>query len=303
MIIQGIDNMKEWNNNDIQFLIDNYKEMSDAEIAKELGRTECAVATRRKRLGYNKSNRKYTWDDVLKAFSKTDYELISDESDYKDSATNSLRYICPRHREKGVLSIALKHLLDGRGCFYCGRDVTGQKKIKDFEENYYKELCDERNLKYIGCHREKNDNTDSKIYIDFICEKHESFGIQKMLIGNMKRNSRGCPHCKRYRETLIAEYLHENNIDFIKEYKFEDCTDKAELRFDFYLPDCNTIIEYDGEQHYKPIFGEETLELTQKHDQIKNEYCVDNNIRLIRIPYWEQDNLEEYLENELSVNY
>lgn len=71
-------------------------------------------------------------------------------------------------------------------------------------------------------------------------------------------------------------------------------------RFDFYLPDYNLMIEYDGEQHYMPVdFGEhdtklmeEKLKLRQKNDQIKNDYCHANNINLLRIPYWEKQNIE-----------
>lgn len=71
-------------------------------------------------------------------------------------------------------------------------------------------------------------------------------------------------------------------------------------RFDFYLPDYNLMIEYDGEQHYMSVnFGEnntklmeERLKIRQKNDQIKNNYCKANNINLLRIPYWERQNIE-----------
>ena len=76
--------------------------------------------------------------------------------------------------------------------------------------------------------------------------------------------------------------------------------DDIMYRFDFYLPDYNLMIEYDGEQHYMPVnFGEndqklmeEKLKIRQKNDQIKNNYCEVNNINLLRIPYWEKQNIE-----------
>jgi len=68
------------------------------------------------------------------------------------------------------------------------------------------------------------------------------------------------------------------------------------------------LIEYDGEQHYRPVnFGGmsdekalNNLEKTKKHDQIKNNYCKKNNIKLIRIPYWESNNYKNILNDELK---
>ena len=78
---------------------------------------------------------------------------------------------------------------------------------------------------------------------------------------------------------------------------FDDCKNKNKLRFDFYLPDLNTIIEYDGEHHFKEnkYFGEGNLEYITVNDEIKNQYCIDNKIKLIRIPYWKFDVIENIL--------
>lgn len=92
-------------------------------------------------------------------------------------------------------------------------------------------------------------------------------------------------------EIKIENILKENNIDFIKEYTdtlvFTDTNKKA--RFDFYIPSKKLIIEYDGVQHYKNgtgIFDNvEKFKKTKEHDKIKNQWCKDNNIKLIRIPY------------------
>lgn len=80
------------------------------------------------------------------------------------------------------------------------------------------------------------------------------------------------------------------NFYFLREYSFDDCLSIKgyKLRFDFYLPKNNCCIEIDGRQHREPVdkFGGETTfnELIQ-NDNIKNEYCKNNNIKLIRIPY------------------
>lgn len=80
---------------------------------------------------------------------------------------------------------------------------------------------------------------------------------------------------------------------------FDDCIDKKPLQFDFYLIKENKIIEFDGEGHFMPIFGEESFKGTQKRDKIKDIYCIKNNIPILRIPYWfrnyEDDLITDFL--------
>ena len=68
------------------------------------------------------------------------------------------------------------------------------------------------------------------------------------------------------------------------------------MPFDFYLPDYNVCIEYNGLQHYTKRFGmsDEDFKDRQKKDLIKEQYCEDNNITLINIPYWDYKNIEKY---------
>lgn len=63
------------------------------------------------------------------------------------------------------------------------------------------------------------------------------------------------------------------------------------LPFDFFLPEKNICIEYDGEQHYKDIFGNKSHKQTKINDSIKNKFCSENSINLIRIPYYNKLNL------------
>ena len=69
------------------------------------------------------------------------------------------------------------------------------------------------------------------------------------------------------------------------------------MPFDFYLPDSNTCIEYQGKQHYYelPIKRDFDLKKIQKHDNLKYNYCIENNINYIEVPYWEKENLEYFL--------
>lgn len=94
-------------------------------------------------------------------------------------------------------------------------------------------------------------------------------------------------------EYQIEKLLKENNFIFVKEKTFDDCVNKIKLRFDFYVNNLY-IIEFDGRQHFESIpewGGEKGLSETQYRDSIKNNYCLANNIPLIRIPYTHLDNL------------
>lgn len=66
------------------------------------------------------------------------------------------------------------------------------------------------------------------------------------------------------------------------------------------MPDYNLIVEFDGQMHYYDV-GYGNHEMTVRHDKIKNKYCDDNNIKLLRIPYWNGNNIEEILTKELNL--
>lgn len=90
----------------------------------------------------------------------------------------------------------------------------------------------------------------------------------------------------------IITILETNNIKYELEKNFSTCLSPKGncLPFDFYLPEYNVLIEYDGQQHFQIAFGqnEEKLILQQKYDKIKDEWCKENNIKLIRIPYYQK---------------
>lgn len=100
-----------------------------------------------------------------------------------------------------------------------------------------------------------------------------------------------CGCLKSKGEQKISSTLRENNIYFQQEYTFDDCIDPktdTKLRFDFYLPDYNCCIEYDGIQHFEPserFGGEKGYATRMWKDELRNAYCQENGILLIRIPY------------------
>jgi very-short-patch-repair endonuclease len=107
--------------------------------------------------------------------------------------------------------------------------------------------------------------------------------------------------CKEsYGEQCIRTFLEHNNVKFVQEKRFDDCRDVKPLPFDFYLPENNLIIEFDGKHHYEET-GLGNHEITKKHDKIKNQYCQSHNIDLLRIPYWEKHNIENIIINKLNL--
>lgn len=114
--------------------------------------------------------------------------------------------------------------------------------------------------------------------------------------GNTK--SCGCKRNNSFGENKIEYILLKNNITFIKEYTENECrypNTKYLARFDFYLPDYNTLLEYDGKQHFligKGHFDNPNkFKSTQEHDNFKNNWAKENGYIIIRIPYTHYDNL------------
>lgn len=124
----------------------------------------------------------------------------------------------------------------------------------------------------------------------------------------------GCPKCKiSTGELPIKIFLEQNNIKYIFQKKFDDCKNpntNKKLPFDFYLPDYNCCIEFDGQQHFIPYsFGSDkseekklkNLQIIKHRDNIKNIYCQNQNLKLIRIPYYDGDKINQILKKELNI--
>lgn len=105
-----------------------------------------------------------------------------------------------------------------------------------------------------------------------------------------------------YYNMIIGNYLTELNILHTSEYTIK--IENTYFRFDFYLPTYNLMIEYDGEQHFMPVKyyncsdddAVKKFEKTKNSDQIKNKYCIDNGIELLRIPYYEKNNIKPIID-------
>lgn len=136
----------------------------------------------------------------------------------------------------------------------------------------------------------KVDYINSETKVSIICHKigqdKKPHGEFKVTPNNHMSKKSGCPICQESKgERLISKILSEKNIIFERQKQFEGCRFIRKLKFDFYIPHLNLLIEYDGKQHFLEDCFHKNLKKVQLHDSIKDEYCFMNNISLLRLPY------------------
>ena len=163
------------------------------------------------------------------------------------------------------------------------KDLTGKK--------FGKLTVIKRNLSYAT----ENNIVSKHPYWDCVCDCGGKITVLGTSLTQGLTSSCGC--ISSLGEEKIKNILIDNNIKFEVQKKFPDLriNNTWFYRYGFYLPDYNRLIEFDGEQHYsysnKGWNTEEQFKKTQYSDQVKNEYALSNHIDLIRIPYWERDNI------------
>jgi very-short-patch-repair endonuclease len=263
-----------------------FQQRPDAHCERK-GCVKCGQSKRKEKL--SKSNEFFIKECNIIHNNKYDYSLTK----YINIKT-IITVICPTHKKFKIEASA--HLHNKRGCQKCNIENEKQKYKDEFiktSKQFYGTIYEYDKFIYV--------NWDTPGLIK--CIKHNFYF--KKTPGNHLINKQGCPKCAiRYskNEEKIENWLILNKIKFIKQYKFQKCKNKRKLPFDFYLLDYNICIEFDGYHHYNPIHGKKTFKQIKKCDNIKTHFCKNNNIKLIRIPYWESGKIFEILEKELFKN-
>lgn len=219
-----------------------------------------------------------------------DYSLVNYVNIY-----TKIKIICKIH---GVFVQDPHEHLKGCGCRICGfyskkhilPKITIEEFIKRCNEIHYNKYDYSKVILTIP---------SSKVII--MCPKHGEF---KQTI-HCHLDGRGCPKCSSSTgEINIRKFLDANKIEYISQKIFKDKKPYNKLRFDFFLPFLNTIIEYNGAQHYKPVKlwgGDKSFIRQQDVDKRKLEFCGIYNINLITIPYTQFDNINKILIDNLFL--
>jgi len=276
----------KWLDEEIEFLVKNYENFGLNKTSEILGLPKRTVQYKAISLSLKskrKSNEELKNDFVKKAklihSDKYDYSLV----EYVNCRTK-VKIICPTHGE--FEQYPTSHIIHKQNCPICAKTSINTKTLID-------RFKDKHGDKYIY---DKVEYTGKDCYVTIICPTHGEF-IQRY---DSHAKGYGCSKCQNsIGEKEIEKYLTANNLTFEQQKKFKDCKHKKELPFDFYLPDYNLCIEFNGLQHYKVVDywgGEVGFEERKLRDKIKMEYCKNNNIPLLIIKYNEiiKDKLDIY---------
>jgi hypothetical protein len=242
-------------------------------------------------------NIKYTNDTFIEKARKAhgekyDYSLVE-----IDTVKSVVKIICPLH---GIFEQIAGDHLENHGCKKCANELKSTSKR--FSKEQWLQKVFERN----PLNKEKYDYSDT-VYIN--CRTDISFRCKKcgnVTVQNPKYhfNGGGCYSCKQSRgQDKIACFLKKNNIEYISEYSTEKCKNIRKLRFDFFLPKYNMVIEYQGEQHFKPVKvfgGEKAFQRNSKNDQIKRDFCLKENIKELEISFKDHHSVDSVLEAYFS---
>jgi hypothetical protein len=203
---------------------------------------------------------------------------------------------CPKHGDFWQLP---GNHIRGQGCDKCLNETlshTTETVIEKFKKIHH-DTYDYSIVNYINC-REK---------VLIKCKKHNHEFWQSP---SKHLNGQGCPRCRKsHGERIIENFFTEKKIFFEPQKEFEDCyapDTSKKLKFDFFVPDYNLIIEYDGEQHFEPRFtikkeiGEKNYKRVVFLDSIKNEYLKKKKISLIRVSYRDKKNIIKKIEKFIS---
>ena len=231
--------------------------------------------------------------DLKEEFKKYKIEILSNEFKSVDDIM-SFKCSCGRKFYSTTYRIRASKFKKCKKCSNILLGITQRKDKLQYKKEFYLKNKDKFEL--------LSDYVKVELKIKIKCKKcgNETFANPRDLLKDY--NCKLCSPSKG--EGSVIKFLLSNKINFKKEHTFEDCKDRARLRFDFYLEEYNVCIEYDGFQHYTPhkTFGGVREYISRrKRDMIKNRYCRKNNIKLIRIPFWDYKNIKNILRYSLLL--
>lgn len=193
-------------------------------------------------------------------------------------------------------------LLMNHGCRICGIESARKKRVKKSDVFIEEMKCRNTDIEI------KGNYVNSKYPIECRCKK---CGCEWKATPNnlLKSNGTGCPNCAFSKgEDNIKKFLTMNNVRHLSQKSFDGLfgVGGGKLTYDFYIPDMNLLIEYQGQFHDGNITSgmqtPEALKKQQEHDRRKREYAKIHNIDLLEIWYWDFDNINNILDKVFDIN-
>ena len=192
-------------------------------------------------------------------------------------------------------------ITNGSGCPVCGKKKSIQAETKT-KEQFVKEMkIVNKDIEIVGDY--VNTHTKIKCFCK-VC--HTTwYGYP----ANLLNRSTGCPRCNMsIGEKALLDTLNELGIVYTSQYCINDGKHRKPLRIDAFDKENNIAFEFNGEQHYYPVdfagrgteWAENQFNLTIERDKAKEQYCLDNGIHLIIVPYWEKRNIKNFLINKIK---
>ena len=239
-------------------------------------------------------NKKYTTEEFIEKAKK----IHGDKYDYsKVEYVNNftkVHIICPEH---GEFLESPQHHLEGHGCKKCSnRNRPSTEEFIEKAKKIHGDKYDYSKVEYGKNNKEK---------VEIICPKHGSFYMKPV---NHTVQHQGCPECSKENKSLgelkIKNFLDSLNIKYIHDKASIKCLGRK--RPDFYLPDYNLVIEYDGKQHFSQPHGAWkswyiSLEKIKEDDINKTKILTENGYIVLRIPYYDFDNIENIITAKLKL--
>jgi len=241
---------------------------------------------------------KFSIEEVRDILEKKGFTLVSE---HYENQYEPIRMICA-NRHKLYKEFAL--VRHRRGCMECYQPERGMKFWLGLED--YQEAAKQKGYECL----EDKDPSNTQTLVKWKCQKDH---VWETKYSNFVYNDTGCPKCaasanRSKMERKLFDLLRKMGIEFTEQKTFEDLKDIRFLSYDFFVAEYRVgnkivriLIEADGKQHYYIIEyfgGEKSFEKQKKHDQMKEKYCIRNNIALIRVKY--DENVENALRRGLE---
>ena len=244
-----------------------------------------------------------------------DFSSILNENYTKDDLlyNRQIKFICSEHGENSLSYgrlISTKSLIP---CDKCNQEIKRKDREREVLTKIYKSIEYRKqnydlDIEFLGFVGGKYTNSENTRLI-LLCKKHNVVWETTSVHGFLSYKSIcGCPlcnsHLEEYKCYLILEKLKLNIEKQKKLYCFDPALNRTRMfKVDFYLPDLNTIIEYDGIQHYEPVdyfTGNHDDSIKEYREQIYrdslvNNYCSSNKINLLRISYKDKNRMESII--------